>query len=37
MEQVELYPDIALWPFTVLTFVIRAQAVMLFKDYIEVM
>ena len=29
--------DIALWPFIVLTFVIRAQAVTLFKDFAEVM
>jgi hypothetical protein len=37
VEQVELYPDIALWPFTVLTFVIRAQAVTSFKDFAKVM
>jgi len=30
-------PDIALWPFTVLTLVIRAQAVTLFKDFVEMM
>jgi len=30
-------PDIVLWPFTVLTLVIRAQAVTLFKDFVEVM
>jgi hypothetical protein len=30
-------PDIAMWPFTVFTLVIRAQAVTLFKDFVEVM
>jgi hypothetical protein len=30
-------PDIALWPFTALTVVMKAQAVKLFKDLEEVM